>query len=246
MPATTLDYANICVAVKEMNAVGAYRPMQFRYSTGYINDGFWGCSYVNDSTHEIVVCFKGTGAAKLSEEQLDQVGSTRPNDTIIGDITADLKLFIGIIPNQASTADEFFGSVFSVYDPGVWSYSIAGHSLGGYLAQVVSYWYNMPCVTFNAPGAWGDVQKAKVNLFKPQVMLRSIVATFQIEPICVNFMHIGDVVGNYGFHRGRTNRLAGFGHAMKGIRDTIAKHQRWSTCSPFDTRSGLLGLWDRI
>ena len=93
-----------------MNAVGAYRPMQFRYSTGYINDGFWGCSYINESTHEIVVCFKGTGSAKLTEEQLDQVGSTRPNDTIVGDITADIKLFIGVIPNQASTADEFFGS----------------------------------------------------------------------------------------------------------------------------------------
>jgi hypothetical protein len=131
MPATTLDYANICVAVKQMDAVAEYRPMQFRYSTGYINDGFWGCSYVNDSTHEIMVCFKGTGNAKLTEEKLDEIGSERPNHTIVGDITADIKLAVGVIPNQASTADTFFGSVFSVYDPSRWTFSITGHSLGG-------------------------------------------------------------------------------------------------------------------
>jgi putative lipase involved disintegration of autophagic bodies len=229
-----------------MDPVGEFRPAEFRYSTGYVNDGFWGCLYVNETTKEVVVAFKGTGCAKLTEEKLVRIGSDRPNHSLIGDITADLKLLIGIIPNQASTAETLFTRYTSVYDPAAYAYSITGHSLGGYLAQVVSYWYALPCVTFNAPGAWGDMQKAKINAFKPQVMWQSIKATFQFEAICVNFIHVGDIIGNYGLHRGRTNRLQGFSHAIKDIRDTIAKHERWSKCSPFDTRTGILGLWDRF
>jgi putative lipase involved disintegration of autophagic bodies len=226
--------------------VGEFRPAEFRYSTGYINDGFWGCLYVNETTKEVVVAFKGTGSAKLTEEKLAQVGSDRPNHSLTGDITADLKLLVGVIPNQASTAETLFTRATSVYDPKTYTYSITGHSLGGYLAQVVSYWYALPCVTFNAPGAWGDMQKAKINLFKPQVMWQSITSTLQFEAICVNFIHVGDIIGNYGLHRGRTNRLQGFSHAIKDLRDTIAKHERWSKCSPFDTRTGLEGLWDRF
>lgn len=244
--ASTVDYARICNNVKRMLPAGAYRPAEFKYSTGFINDGFWGCLYINEATKEVIVAFKGTGSAKLSEEQLEQVGSDRPNATLIGDLTADLKLMLGVIPNQASTARLLFERATSTYPISEYAYSVTGHSLGGYLAQVVSYWYALPCVTFNAPGAWGDMQKAKINLFKPEVMWRSIKSTFQWEEICVNFIHAGDIVGNFGLHRGRTFRVMGFSHAMKAILDTIEKHERWSECSPFDTRKGILGLWDRF
>jgi hypothetical protein len=246
MAATTVDYADLNVAVKKMDPVGEYQPAGFKYSTGFINNGFWGCLYVNETTKEVVVTFKGTGSAKLNDEQLAEVGSDRPNHTIVADLTADLKLMLGVIPNQASTAEKLFTRATSTYDPARYSYSVTGHSLGGYLAQVVSYWYALPCVTFNAPGAWGDMQKAKINLFKPQVMWQSIKSTFQWEGICVNFIHVGDIIGNFGLHRGRTNRVQGVSHMMKAIRDTIAKHERWSKCSPFDTRSGIAGLWDRF
>src|SRR5262249_19570829 len=156
-----------------------------------------------------------TGAAKLSQEKLDAIGSDRPSHSLIGDLTADLKLMLGVIPNQASTAEKLFTRATQTYDPAAYAYSITGHSLGGYLAQVVSYWYALPCVTFNAPGAWGDMQKAKINLFKPQVMWQSIKSTFQFEEICVNFIHAGDIIGNYGLHRGRTNRVQGWSHMMK-------------------------------
>src|SRR5262252_1622959 len=103
----------------------------------------------------------------------------------------------------------------------------------------------MPCVTFNAPGAWGDIQKSKINLFKPMVMWSGIKSTFKSEDTCVNFIHAGDVVGNFGLHRGRTVRLPGFSHMMKDVVATIRSNDRWPNISPFDNRTGIAGLWDR-
>jgi hypothetical protein len=247
-------YAKICEAVKRMVPVGEYTPQAFKYSTGFINNGFWGCLYVNETTKDVIVAFKGTGSAKTSDEKLSGATSHNrggaadsdvPNHSIIGDLTADLKLMVGVIPNQASSAQKLFLRAHATFPPNQYTYSLAGHSLGGYLAQIVSYWYDVPCVTFNAPGAWGDLQKAKLNLFKPEVMWRSIKATFKFDVVGVNFIHVGDIIGNYGIHRGRTNRVQGFRHSMKAILDTIEHHERWAKCSPFDTRTGLKGLWDR-
>jgi hypothetical protein len=257
-PGSTLEYADICCNVKKMDPAGRYTPQAFKYSTGFINDGFWGCVYVDEDRHDVVIAFKGTGSAKVTDEKLSAAtnlnlgnttaDSSTPNSTWIGDLTADLKLAIGIIPNQASSAEKLFLRAKSTWNPAQYTYSITGHSLGGYLAQVVSYWYAMPCVTFIAPGAWGDLQKAKLNLFKPLVMIETIAATFQWEDICVNFIHTFDTtgVGNYGLHRGRTFRLNGVGHGIDAIYKTISKHKRWSNCSPFDTRAGIAGLWDRF
>ncbi len=188
-----------------------------------------------------MIAFKGTGSASV---KLPDGESDAPNHTMMGDLTADLKLALGVIPNQASTARTLYKKAIETYGA-TYDLSIVGHSLGGYLAQVVSYWYAVPCVTFNAPGAWGDIQKAKINLFKPEVMWRSVKSTFQWEETCVNFIHIGDPIGNFGLHRGRTQRVAGVGHAIKGIRKTIEK-SRWCNISPFTVRSGVLGLWDRF
>jgi hypothetical protein len=254
MSASTVDYAKINCAVKKGEPWGEYVPQAFKYSTGFINNGFWGCTYVNETTKEVIICFKGTGSAKVDGEKIgnlksfntDDVDDSRPNKTIVQDLTADLKLMLGVIPNQASTARKLFKRSTETWDPSQYAYSITGHSLGGYLAQVVAYWYNLPSVTFNAPGAWGDLQRAKLNFFKPQVMWRTIKATFQWEPVSVNFMHTFDIIGNYGIHRGRTFRVLGGSHMMKAICKTLENHERWSNCSPFDTRKGFWGLWDRI
>ena len=66
----------------------------------------------------------------------------------------------------------------------------------------------------------------------------------------MNFIHAGDIIGNLGLHPGlhpgRTFRVQGWKHAIKSITDTIEQHERWGKCSPFDTRKGIMGLWDRI
>jgi putative lipase involved disintegration of autophagic bodies len=211
MAMTTLDYAYICENVKSLRPTRGFSPKLFMYSSGFLRNGFAGAIYSNDE--DAVVCFKGTGNCKIDE---DEIGSSEPNKTIVQDLLADLSLAIGIIPNQAESARELMKEASREY--GHLNLTVTGHSLGGYLAQVVSYWAKVPCVTFNAPGAWGDLQKSKINLFDPQIMWRGIKSTFKKEEVCVNFMHVGDIVGNYGLHRGRTNRLAGIGHGMKGIR----------------------------
>ncbi|MBF0547340.1 MAG: hypothetical protein HQM08_23060 [Candidatus Riflebacteria bacterium] len=61
---------------------------------------------------------------------------------------------------------------------------LAGHSLGGFLAQIVAYENHLPAITFNAPGAAGMIQNGKSD---------------QI----VNFIRKYDLVGIYGVHVGR-------------------------------------------
>jgi len=230
---TTLEYAQISNTVKRGNPVGRFSPQEFKYSEGFINNGFWGCIYVDNQAKQAVVAFKGTGSAKVSFRDKTTKASvevSEPNSTMLGDITADLKLAVGIIPNQASTARKLFKKARDVYNG--YELSIVGHSLGGYLAQVVSYWYLVPCVTFNAPGAWGDLQKAKVNIFKPQVMWRTIKSSTKSQDACENFIHKGDPIGNYGLHRGGTHRISGWKHGMADILKSI-NSSKYCNRSPF-------------
>jgi hypothetical protein len=216
MPVITAnEYADIASKCKKAGVSGRFRPSKFAYSTAWIHDGFAGCCYVDDAAMQCVVAFKGTGGYDAD----DSVDGAGKKGTIVRDLVADLKLSLGIVPNQASTAKTFFKQCSTAY-PG-YDLTVVGHSLGGYLTQVVSYWYGVNSVTFNAPGAWGDLQKACINMFKPQVMWRTIKAHGRDNGKCVNFIHVGDVVGNFGMHRGETFRVNGVSHAMKAIQDTI-------------------------
>lgn len=227
MPIITVnEYADIASKVKKAGVAGRFRPAKFAYSTGWIHDGFAGCCYVDDAVKQCVIAFKGTGGYDADSS----VDGAHKKGTILSDLTADLKLSLGVIPNQASTAKDFFKQCAKTYSG--YEMSVVGHSLGGYLTQVVAYWYGVNSVTFNAPGAWGDLQKACINLFKPQVMWRTIKAHAKDNGKCANFIHVGDIVGNFGLHRGETYRVAGISHAMKSIQDTLFKHKYGTKC-PF-------------
>jgi hypothetical protein len=68
------------------------------------------------------ITFKGTGSARATFQpsmygQLydREFGAERANHSLIGDLTADLKLLMGIIPNQASTARQLFDMATATY-----------------------------------------------------------------------------------------------------------------------------------
>jgi hypothetical protein len=95
------------------------------------------------------------------------IKGTKPQKS--GDIVADIKIGLGIIPNQASAAKNFYKKYRDAY-PNV---TVVGHSLGGGLAQCLAYWYDLPFLTFNAPGMMGCLKEAAGNWTKPQVMART-------------------------------------------------------------------------
>ncbi|MBF0406641.1 MAG: hypothetical protein HQM10_04760 [Candidatus Riflebacteria bacterium] len=62
--------------------------------------------------------------------------------------------------------------------------SVCGHSLGGFLAQIIAYENKLPCHTFNSPGAAG--------IFKKELSSQLIV----------NHIRMFDLTGYYGKHIG--------------------------------------------
>ncbi len=98
-----------------------------------------------------------------------------------------------------------------------------------------------PFVTFNAPGMWGDIQKAKFLAEFPRDQARSIAGTFkgsifskQKATTGRNFRNVSDPVSAYGSHYGSVTRFWGTGlHSMNDLLDRIKK-SRWANINPFD------------
>lgn len=96
--------------------------------------GFHGACYVKEA--EAAVVFAGTNASSAK------------------DIVADIGMGFGSIPEQAKRAADLL-QTYGVWAQthGVQSFILAGHSLGGALAQLVATAQGLPFVTFNAFGA---------------------------------------------------------------------------------------------
>jgi len=146
----------------------------WRFGEGNENTtgGFHGCIYKQGN--EVVVVFRGTASAR--------------------DFTADVKLAVGFCPKQASAAKDLYQRAESIFSDA--NIVLVGHSLGGGLAQVVSHWYKVPFVTFNAPPMGGTIQKTKINFFTPQKAFRSIKGSFKSGAEGHNYRLVGDVVSS--------------------------------------------------
>jgi hypothetical protein len=142
------------------------------------SSGFKGCIY--RSPDEVVVAFKGTGGGRGFQ-----------------DVLADAKLAVGVIPREATAANILFEKAQKVFaNSSNRPITIIGHSLGGGLAQVISHWYKVRFITFNAPPMGSCIQKAKLNLFKPQQMVRAIQASTKTANTGINYRLQGDVVSS--------------------------------------------------
>lgn len=108
-------------------------------SAGIVSDttiawGFFAKAYKNDISDNIVVAFQGT-------------------DDLYDLFSADLDLALGKVPTHYSPAKEFVDYVIDYYQLNLSVISFTGHSLGGFLAQLMSATYNRPAVIFDSPGA---------------------------------------------------------------------------------------------
>ncbi len=238
---SALDYALMANAVYENDqasaAVAGWSVGSFyegRSWGGLKADGFQGCFYVRESTKEVVVAFRGT------------------QPTSFNDLTADLKIAIGLLPNQCSSAWRLFEQTLEQYAS--YDITLTGHSLGGALAQVVGHWSGRPFCTFNAPGMWGDIQKSKINVLAPQKMWRSLKGTFigsatakQSANTGRNFRNILDPVSAYGMHYGPVTRFYNAGvHSMSDMVEYV-RRSRWADKNPFAHREwGELGSGKKL
>jgi hypothetical protein len=227
---TTLDYAEMANRVYNIDSsnpdsyvVPGFETRLFKegMSWGLTNADFKGCVYVNSALHHFVIAFQGTEPSKG------------------GDLIADVQILIGMLPQYTSAAMRLFDRAGSVFPDH--SISLVGHSLGGGMAQIIGHWTESPFVTFNAPGMWGDIQKAKIAFWFPNDWIRSIKGTFkgsllskQMASTGRNFRNVLDPVSAYGCHYGPVTRFWGSGvHSMNDVLERIRK-SRWATVNPLD------------
>lgn len=230
---TTLQYAQMANRVynidnpsdPESYTVPGFIPALFKegMAWGKTNTGFKGCVYVSQDSHECVVAFQGTKPSKA------------------GDLVADVQIFLGQLTQYAGAALRLFNRCAEVYPNH--QASLAGHSLGGAIAQVIGHWTGAPFVTFNAPGMWGQLQFAKVNPFAgPKTMWRSIKGTVkgslaakQKAATGRNFRNVLDPVSGFGSHYGPVTRFWGKGaHSMDDVEARI-RSSRWARVNPLDS-----------
>jgi hypothetical protein len=118
------DYHAIATAVYEINdskTVSGWTLNTKDWVTGtWHRNGFQGGIYQKGT--DVICGFKGT---------------TPNHQSLIADITADLRLLLCIIPNQAGGAYHMARAAQEI--AGNCQVSLTGHSLGGALAQVVGF-----------------------------------------------------------------------------------------------------------
>jgi putative lipase involved disintegration of autophagic bodies len=154
--------------------VNGWETWTFGEGTENTTGGFHGCIYKKDN--EVVIVFRGTDSKR--------------------DITADIELAIGICPRQASAAADLYQRAERIFEDAT-RIVLVGHSLGGGLAQIVSHWYKVPFVTFNAPPMGSTIQKTKINiLLMPQKAFRSFMGTFKKGAEGYNYRLSGDIVSS--------------------------------------------------
>jgi pimeloyl-ACP methyl ester carboxylesterase len=111
------------------------------------------------------------------------------------DLGADAKLAFWGIPmrcHEAIRLTQVWQSHYAGY-----RVTLTGHSLGGAIAQVVGARTGIRFVTFNAPGMLANTSGMCANPF-----------TKQNAKLGVNYIKIGDTIGNFGRHIGDTRRVS--------------------------------------
>jgi hypothetical protein len=176
-----------------------------KWATGtWLGNGLQGGIYQNQE--EIICAFKGTAMGRP------------PGQTLVADLTADVRMALGIIPNQAGSAYALVKAALEIAANRI--VTITGHSLGGALAQVVGKWCGVPFVTFNAPGMKFHSVAGKFNIFKPKQFIRSWRGTGL--KVGLNFRIIGDPISAFGTHIGQVIELTAAAGSGRWARHDLA------------------------
>lgn len=99
----------------------------------HTSDGYAGAIYRNSLTNEVIVVNAGTEPG-------------------IPDIANDAQMALGNVPLQYSSARQMMQDAIALSGGNTSEISVAGHSLGGSLAQLLAVEFGVPAVTFNAYG----------------------------------------------------------------------------------------------
>lgn len=126
----------------------------------FSNDGYVGVAYVNNKHKQIVVAHRGTESHVL-KNLLEFIKDWRTNAESVS---------LHQIGRQQQAASKFSAQIMQIYSDS-YHISFTGHSLGGWLAQIVVYElmrernkkYNVHAVVFDSPGVKEMLEKLQPN-----------------------------------------------------------------------------------
>ena len=104
--------------------------------------GFYAATYVNSKSKEVVVAIRGTAS--------------------LNDVVSDLKIGLGIGPNEAGDGYRLAKIVQQNY-PGS-KISLTGHSLGGGLCQIIGFWTGIP-LSPSMHREWRMSKPCRISIF---------------------------------------------------------------------------------
>ncbi len=235
----TIDYALMAEAVynvdsNKSHAVGGYECNSRFWQIGWggTNTNFKACAYKSMRSKEVVVAFEGTELNKL------------------GDIVADVQILLGTLTQYSNAAYRFLTQLKEIY--GDHEFSLVGHSLGGALAQVMGHWAGLPFVTFNAPGMWAHLQRAKVLGCWKSIRGTAHGKLLSKQAACTgrNFRHSLDPVSLFGSHYGPVTRFWSLAHSSNlwyhGMSDMVVAicASEWAAKQPFNSKNKEWGELD--
>lgn len=230
--ANCLDYAKIAYAAyyRDKNQYYEDPPghlvdnwMVQKWETGTVfGDGFQGGIWQKDN--DVVVGCCGTNPGQLGK--------------FVQDLVADLKIGLRVLPSQCSSARQMVKAAKRIANGR--KVSVAGHSLGGGLAQVVGLWEEVPFVTFNAPAMADVIKAAHFNFLNPQMMVRTWNSKSASDTPGVDFRVAGDLVsmnGIAGNHVGMVvdlrNATGGGAHGKDNCWQAVLETD-WANINPFE------------
>ena len=129
-----------------------------RSNASWYRSGFQGSVFQHFLTGEVIVSFSGT----------------QPGPAIVTQYASNFRILVHAIPNMAGAAYDMV--IDAIRTSGSGKVSVAGHSLGGAVAQVVGFWTGRPFVSFNGPGMKRHLIASRLNILQPRQRSRSLRA----------------------------------------------------------------------
>jgi hypothetical protein len=150
-------------------------------------------AYCRTRGNEAIIAFKGTKPS---------MGS---------DLRADAGIVFYVEPQQMKDAVTLTRAWIPALERQQLRVTLTGHSLGGAIAQYVGAQSGKRFVTFNAPGMLANTQGLCASPFRHQNLRMG-----------VNYIMLGDAIGNFGRHLGDTVRLNRTGLAKVALASVFA------------------------
>jgi hypothetical protein len=180
-----LDLARVSDAVYHPNdtADGFIRDPQFA-------DGYRADVFIHNGSGRRVIAFRGTADLEDIKEDAGIAASffLWLRQTILPEAVTGLDNFdetnTARLKDRLDRTRPYVKRVLAQHPDAI----LTGHSLGGFVAQVIAAEQNRPAITFNAPGAASYLCEHGINPF--------------IGPPVTNHIRIHDIVGRLGCHSG--------------------------------------------